>query len=117
VVALEAFQAIDTGTYVATLDLNCLRRVADRSAHRPMIFAGACMREVLHRIGVEVDLHIYIKRLSPMEIWCDEDLACGIDKAPMPGIEQELVDYHARWKPHERADIIFERIEGAESSR
>ena len=97
--------------------LNLARIDSVIAAGPRLILSGICMREVLDRLGrPPVVMHIYVQRVHH-GLWTHEDEATGspgdyelIDQACPPGaLEIEVRAYHAKWRPHEQADVILQR--------
>jgi hypothetical protein len=93
-------------------------RIASVIATSPrLILSGICMREVLDRLGRPlVGMHIYVQRMHHGH-WTHEGEATGsaseyerVDQACPPcALEIEVRAYHAKWRPHEQADVILKR--------
>jgi hypothetical protein len=71
--------------------------------------------DVLSRIGVAIDLRIYVRRVSPAGIWTlgldiERGRLISTPDAPVPRLEQEIFDYHCRVLPHARANVHFNRV-------
>lgn len=88
-------------------------------ANASLIIEGVCLRRVLCAIGVRADVFVYVKRLSQAGLWHDglhlEDFASETPDSD-DWLNTDVNSYHLICRPHERADIIFERHElnGAE---
>jgi hypothetical protein len=105
---------------------------------RPCILDGVFARDVLDRLNLTADLHVYVKRMrfqNDFRRWLDgefeefqtfaewkenedrsiaeyDKLIGGTAHDPsQPGLFCDLRDYHFRRPPHERTDLIFERPE------
>lgn len=83
---------------------------------RPVLLEGICLRVVARQLRCFPMNFVYIKRMSG-NIWHDgfhlEDFVAGVVVPNDALHEPHLSDlrYHARFVPHKRADIIFERQE------
>ena len=81
-----------------------------------IIVEGICLREVLRRSGVKANFFIYVKSIARNGLWHDglhlEDFE---NEAETDAFRQEPRRsdwaYHAKARPHERADIMFHRVE------
>jgi hypothetical protein len=134
---LDTYLDKNLGLYVSAIKFDDLKR--DIGKFSDMIIEGVCLMEVLRRLDITPDLTIYVKRmhlgvwaeeddytLEPDEI--DIKLANvkesirmmeDIGKppgAPEPrlseielGLEEELIRYHAKYRPQNSSDIIFQR--------
>lgn len=80
-----------------------------------VVVEGIALREVL---GDEwaCDRHIYVKRMSSAGVWNDDP---ELGPPEVPGQEESIqhcvdlwsYEYHLEYLPHERADLVFERVE------
>jgi len=102
--------------YLDCLDLVKLRRALEEGEQsRPLIVEGICLRDVLSRIGMSATTYVYVKRIGKNGLWYDglhlEDFEAG---NPIPGDTAEPhhsdLEYHARIRPHELADLTYERV-------
>jgi hypothetical protein len=84
----------------------------------PVLIEGICLRGVLDRVQQRPDLNIYVKRLAGA-VWHDgfhlEEFESG------EGSEEDREEphrsdfcYHSKIRPHEMADVIFERVENSD---
>ena len=102
----------DQRAYVDHLNLAQLQAEIDRGSG--IVISGVCMREVLSRIRPPATVHVYIKRMT-RHGWAEEGEAEGKSSSvdliiPPSALELEVRRYHSAWRPHERADVIFERM-------
>jgi hypothetical protein len=101
-----------------------------------VIVEGDCLRAVLGRIGLAADSHVYVKQVSADGSWhradflnladsVEETLAIEQESAErfeecrgnivepgknlITGLRRDLITYHFHYRPHECADLIFER--------
>jgi uridine kinase len=102
--------------YVDRLGLSHLRKKIDAAlAAQPWVIVdGICLRDTLSRISLTLDLTIYVKTLpAPFFRWDDglhiEDFEEG---ERVRGLNHDVLEYHSRVRPHERADIIYAHREG-----
>lgn len=87
-----------------------------RSQAQLTIIEGICLREILQRARLSVALFIYLKRIAENGLWHDgfhlEDFETeGEISENQEEPHRSDFSYHARERPHERADVIFERLE------
>lgn len=96
--------------FVEDINLNALREAV--CGGEPLILSGACMREVLARVGGPKALHVYVKRMH-LGYWTDEEEAEGraedLEAFPTDELEREVRAYHETWKPHLKAHYVYER--------
>jgi hypothetical protein len=92
--------------YVERLDLVGLDRdlSAKVSLHSVVIIESICLREVLRQLGVDADIFVYCKRISPAGIWQD-DPAFGHQGGNWADRQSRL--YHREESPLENADLVF----------
>ena len=104
-------------TYVDCLKLGELAgALSHRSRDKRTLVEGICLRDVLGRCNVQADLFLYVRRIGQNGLWYDDlHLESFENGEPEEGdeIEPHLSDlkYHARARPHEKADIVFDRVE------
>jgi hypothetical protein len=125
------------GVYVP--HIRCVEvRAAIEASASPILLEGTCLRGVADRCGITVHLHVYVRRLSANSLlWHEEDICLGeipVDElkqkerelrmwsaklsgrkdvertAEETGLREELIDYHARWKPVQNADVVFDVV-------
>ena len=106
----DSFLSEATGEFISAIDVSTLSE-AFFSASRP-ILSGVCMRELHALLGTPEATHVYIKRIATWG-WAEE---FEVSEDPSdwttsgePPLVTEVRAYHLKWKPHENADVIFER--------
>lgn len=103
--------------YAECLNIGQLHRALEqREQTRPIVVEGICLRDVLTLVDVSASIFVYLKRIGINGLWYDElHLEEFEREEPVPGnlIEPHRsdFDYHARVRPHEKADLVFERVE------
>lgn len=137
VLNLDDYLHRNQGGYVDFMDYPALASAL--TSMPALILTGACVRQVLSNVGIELEAHIYVMRMRG-GLWADED-ACvfpdGVDAAienlandtamlsshfdePSESVAPELDDesqqlafevmrYHAEFCPQESADVVYER--------
>ena len=107
------------------------------TSQSPILIEGVCLLAVAQRCGFRLDAHVYVRRLSKNSlIWHDEEMCLAeIDAEELKrderemlkaagkligevdglseeelGLRGELIDYHARWKPVQLADVVFDIV-------
>jgi uridine kinase len=128
------------GCFIDFIKYDQLERIVDQTK-KPVIVEGICVLAVLKRINREPSLLIYVKRISPNGIWIDEkecdtespteiieqkekDLSkfaraeaeienriYDPDSCKISELTKEIIQYHHKYKPHKRADIVYQRVE------
>ncbi len=127
VVHLDAFLRSGRGTYVTSLRLNRLRRKVN-VAQRCLV-EGVCVLRVLELLGKRPDALVYVKRMSGAR-WTDEDeldvstpveehlaqllqemepFAHALNEPCTLGVAEEVIRYHAQYKPHKIAVLEYLR--------
>ena len=105
----------------------------DRS--QATLFPEAWRSAVAERCGFTINVHIYVRRVSKESgLWHDEDICLAetpldelkqhqrelrrwgavvsgredVDQAEKEtGLSDELIEYHARWRPVQSANVVF----------
>ena len=117
------------GSYIPNLRIEDTRTKV-RTAHGPVCIEGICLLEAAEKIGISINKLIYVKRMKgrewPDEVECDskgrvEDLIRTLGKETLIGVPEgtgelaeprkEVICYHAKYRPHARADYVFHRQE------
>ena len=132
--------AKNPGQYFSHVHCDGLQRQLDETKG-PIIIEGVCLLAVLERLQRSLDKLIYVKRVSDYGSWYDEDdcevsenidnfmnkkkeglqkfawaEACiegkdVPDNINFPELTEEIIRYHYTYRPHEKADIIYKRID------
>lgn len=75
---------------------------------------GICLRQVLSRLQFKAAAFVYVKRMAKNGLWHDgfhlEDFE-GEAQSAAEEPEKSDLSYHAKERPHERADFVFHRVE------
>lgn len=129
VVSLDSFLNRNEGRFFKGLRLPELRdRLAD--AKGTTIVEGVLLLQVLEALSVSCDVLVYVKRVGLGGRWEDEE-ECAIDGDPdtliaglladfkamwpdehsIPALNEEIIRYHAMYRPHERATVEYWRTE------
>ena len=105
---LDAFIVQRKEAFLDALALQSLRAAIVTWEAR-IVITGVCVREVLERIEIQADLHIYTKRMSHnYNYWADEDevigngisiMACHPEVEDSP-LHNEVHRYHLNYEPH-----------------
>jgi len=84
-----------------------------------VIFDSCLMLSTLESLGIEADISIYVKKLSPMGLWSDVDeVGCerprdeALKRATNMGATEfriQVIDYHYDYEPHLRSDVVYLR--------
>lgn len=137
VISLDDYLDKQSGAYAPYIRCEEVRTAVEASTSLILI-EGTRLRAVAERCGITVHLHVYVRRLSANSlIWHEDDICLGetpVDKlkqkerelralaaewsgnkdsergADEAGLREELIDYHALWKPVQHADVIFDVI-------
>jgi uridine kinase len=140
VISLDNHLNKNRGAYVPCIRCQEVTAALRASGKRVVIVDGICLRAVAERCGFAIDVHIYIKQVSKESglcMWHDADLCLAetpvdvlkrnareirmaealmngedVEQAEKDiGLREELIDYHAQWRPVEKADAIFTTTE------
>lgn len=134
VISLDDYLTKKQNGYV--LHIRCDEVKAAVSASQlPILLEGVCLLAVAERCGFDVDALVYVRRLSRNSgIWHEEEICLAQRPADELkqneralrnaflktegssniadddlGLTGELIDYHARWRPVERA-LVFDVV-------
>lgn len=106
-----------TATYVCRVDVNLLVEVLGQATGKRtlILIEGICLRETLRSANISPDLFVYVKRMSNNGLWNDGITTFDFHNAgaTLSLAEPHLSDdrYHRFEHPHERADVVYHRIE------
>jgi hypothetical protein len=131
VVSTDDFLVGD-GRYIDGLRLDDLREAIERHPLQ-VVVEGCCVLEVLARVGMRPDLHIYVRRINSAGLWEDKEVATGDDadhqmevlreineavrrlsgdpNAQGHRLDAELIAYHAQYRPFQTADLVVDLLE------
>ena len=93
-VCLDDFLEEKKGGYAAFLDRVALERELKAKGTLLMV-EGVCLRAAAERMGINVDVHIYVKRIGVHGIWNDED-ECNPSMPPaeiVSKLEEDLLKF------------------------
>ena len=126
---LDDFVEKGQGVYVSSLDIAELTKAL--TSAQTWILEGVCVLQALEAAGIEQDALVYIKRMSHGQ-WCDEDeldpqvpieqhldhlrselrpFADAYGESGELGLAEEVVRYHARYRPHRNATLTYLRAD------
>jgi uridine kinase len=85
------------------------------------IIEGICLLSILKKIGITPNVIIYIKHLTELGCWDDQEICdpsismeeannniCKFETKPGQGDkDRELAEYHRKFQPIQKADIVF----------
>jgi hypothetical protein len=140
VVSLDNHLDKKQNRYTHHIRCNELKAALSASAP-PILIEGVCLLAVAHRCDFNVDVLVYVRRLSRNSgIWHDQELCMG--ERPVAelknvvrelrhifaegasateasdatadedlGLAGELIDYHAQWTPVQRAHLVFDVVD------
>lgn len=108
----------ESAPYLYRLDYKRLRSDVNRASRNSSMITieGICLRQVLYRASFSASIFVYVKCLANNGLWYEkfhlEDFIAG-NEISENRIEPHRSDYsyHVIERPHERADIIFQRIQ------
>lgn len=89
-----------------------------KGAFQFVIVEGICLLQVLATVSLVPASLVYVKRISTAGLWHDgfhlEDFETDREIVEnQEGLHRSEFEYHSKWRPHVRAEIIYERVEGA----
>ena len=124
VFSLDHFLEKNKGTYADHIDVASLRA---ESRDRKVIIEGVCLLDIAERADLKLDLLVYVQRRHH-GLWADEDwlgLNQDVDEyigklnvavsflggeetaGPLEDLSTEIIRYHHRYLPHEKADLTY----------
>ena len=124
---LDSYLEADRGAFVPHIRKDRLRRDLDDMPE--FVIAGVCMLQVLEILRLDVDVLVYIKRVKGTK-WTDESSL--VPSSPVDehvsalrreheviakaaavqrsfALDEEVIRYHARYRPQQRAGICYAR--------
>jgi len=108
-VDLDRFRKTTEGKFFDTLRLDAVKAALEDDP-RTVITTGICMLRVLDAVKLRPDVLIYVKRMRPWG-WSDEAEVEGDDDVEEGPYQVEVRHYHRTYRPHDRAEIILERLD------
>jgi adenylate kinase family enzyme len=134
VISLDDHVAKKRGMYVPYIRCQEVT-AAIEAGSRLVVVEGVCLRAVAECCAFTIDVHIYVKRVSrDTGLWNDAELCLAetpvddlkqherelrrwgavisgredVERAEKEtGLRDELVEYHARWRPVQSANVLF----------
>jgi energy-coupling factor transporter ATP-binding protein EcfA2 len=122
-ISLDSFLEKDKGGYVEYIDYIKLKEALEK--FEGYIVEGVCLHQVLRRIEVAPAVNIYVRRVKH-GVWLDEDTLdvsnsveavlvrergyaslFSSDSVISLGLTEEVIRYHAEFRPHESADVTY----------
>jgi hypothetical protein len=128
VIEADQFLTPHQGSYLHHLDYEAISNAVKPAT--PCILEGICLRQVAAAAGLVPEVHIYVKRTARWG-WADEselsfegsveshlqrlkaNVAPFVDAGtPVElGLWEEVIRYHATYRPHENCDFVYLRGE------
>jgi hypothetical protein len=105
---LDAFLQSEREVFYSALRLDHLR--SEIAKHQRIIVSGVCVLQVMEALHQVVDVLVYVQRMAVWG-WADADEVEGAADTDLRPLACEVRAYHRRYRPHERADIVVERME------
>lgn len=113
--------SIDTDDFVLIKDSNLdyaeildLRAIDKALNEDKIVICGICLKGILNKIGRKADITIYVKKVSENGLWHEglnfEEFEEGTYPVKLNEPDLSVYKYHSRHRPHENADIIYERV-------
>jgi len=122
-ISLDSFLEKKKDGYVEHIDYPKLKATLEKL--EGYVVEGVCLYQVLGRIQLAPSANIYIKRMQH-GFWSDEDeldsskpvdavlarqrqIASLMSSEPVSnlGLAEEIIRYHAEFRPHDHADVIY----------
>jgi len=85
-----------------------------KAAFQFVVVEGICLLEVLSAVSEPPGSLVYVKRISATGLWHDgfhlEDYESNQSIAEnQKGLHKSEFEYHSKWRPHEQAQVVYER--------
>jgi hypothetical protein len=134
VISLDGYVDKKQGAYIPYIRCQDVKAAIEANS-APVIVEGVCLRAVAERCGFTINVHIYVRRVSKDSgLWHDDEICLAetpVDELKQrerelrragaalsgsenleeaekkTGLHDELIDYHACWKPVQSADVVF----------
>jgi len=136
---LDDYVEKHSGTYVPNIKNEELL-AAINSSNNPLIIEGVCLLAIMEKFNLKPDLSVYVKKMDRYGFWHDRDecdLEEDVDdfilkekkclrsfaefEARLEGarmsteniefpLSEEIIKYHHGFKPHIKANIIYENV-------
>ena len=127
-IEVDQFLRRNQDAYMPNLDYEAIARKVD--PQRPCILEGICIRQVAATAGLTPDVNVYVKRTARWG-WADEDRLVfegsveghlermkqdalrffDAGEQPRLGLWEEVIPYHAQYRPQETCDFVYLRID------
>jgi hypothetical protein len=122
-VSLDHHIEKNTGRFIDAIQCADLQVDILMAYGQVLLIEGVCLLAVTVKCQIPINKHVYVRRLSALGIWHDEEtcnptttaenlkneaLALRGAGSSDLGLEGELIDYHCQYKPYEKADVIFD---------
>lgn len=82
------------------------------------LIEGICLRQVLGRLNAVPTTFVYVKRISSNGLWHDRFHLEEYEEEEEENVQSVITEpeksdlnYHASVRPHEHANIVFQRVE------
>ena len=118
---LDDYLEKNRGQFVEYVEYDQVKGEIDK-AKKPVIIEGVCLLAVIENLSDSLDILIYVKRVSDYGMWYDKE-DCEVDEdidefiirkksgGSIPALTEEIIRYHYKYKPYEKAGIIYKRID------
>ncbi|MEC9493047.1 hypothetical protein [Flexistipes sp.] len=108
VISLDDYLERNQGGYTRYLDITAINQKLSRTG-RPVILEGVCLLAAAELIGIDIDIRIYVKRMSPYGTWRDEE---ECDPALPP--EELIAERNKELEEFAKFEAILDYENGAE---
>ena len=107
-----------SGSYIQHLELVYLKDdiIRLREQFALLFVEGVCAQDALAQIDISWSSAIYVKAVSKAGVWnlglnlitfCEQRASADAES----GLDEDVLEYHARVRPHETAIITYVRVE------
>ncbi len=130
-ISLDCYLDQNKGEYFSNIRFEQLKQEIERLRRRgsPLFIEGICLLKILDKIETKLNILVYVKHVDRNGNWRDErfcdptrsledkldgitrmENALGITRGP-GNLDREIVEYHHYYKPQEKANYIFHRVD------
>jgi uridine kinase len=109
------------GQFVKYIKYDQVKGEIDK-AKQPIVIEGVCLLAAIENLTDPLGILIYVKRVSDYGMWYDKE-DCEVNEdidefiirkksgGSIPALTEEIIRYHYKYKPYEKAGIIYKRID------
>ena len=109
---LDHFIVKNLDCYLKALNCGLLMQHLNIAGDKPFIIEGCCLLDVMKVLNIQTNTLIYCKEISQdTKIWHYgnnfDEYAMSNSANDLSGFDKELLEYHKRTRPWEKAQVIY----------